>query len=275
MRALPSLCSLTLLLLACAPPLALHAAATPTESMGAGGGKASSPERQQILWDQGFQLPAGARLRFAKIDETAGPDGHTLRYRIYADAASQGTAYVLGLWRIGTDLDNMEILSETAFVNRRGLLMNNLPNPGQADSPSLDDGSEIDVSVKVAKGEPVRLILRTQDWKTMIGGTLVPYPLEATDKGCKLSALLAQPEANSVLVYADGFPPNSILPLSGSLDGATNQQKIYADARGHGSAIEQPRVKGVDTGTLTESVKTPGCSVTVSLPWGKGSYHQQ
>ena len=29
----------------------------------------------------------------------------------------------------------------------------------------------------------------------------------------------------------------------------------------------------VDSGTFTESIHAPQCTVSVSLPWGKGTYH--
>jgi hypothetical protein len=226
-----------------------------------------------MLWDQGFDLPPGSHLRFVKIGETASDVGHLLRYRIFADAAPQGVPYILGVWRIGTDLDDMQILSESAYVNRKGLVLNNPPNPGQQDATELTDGSEAVVDIKAAKGEPVRFVLRTEDSKTMIGGTLVPFPIESADKACRLRALLADPEANSILLYADGFPSNSVLTLQSDSQGATHQRTIYTDAKGHGSTIDAPHVKGTDAGTATETIRAKGCTLSVSVPWGAGSFH--
>lgn len=226
-----------------------------------------------MLWDQGFDLPPGSHLRFVKIGETASDVGHLLRYRIFADAAEEGIPYVLGVWRIGTDLEDLQILTESAFVNRKGLVMNNPPNPAQQDATELTDGSETVVDVKAAKGEPVRFVLRTQDSKTMIGGTLVPFPIESTDESCRLRALLADPEANSILLYADGFPPNAVLTVHNVSQGVVQEQKIYTDAKGHGAGIVSPRIKGVDSGTATETLQGGACKVTLSVPWGEGSFH--
>ncbi len=226
-----------------------------------------------MLWDQGFDLPPGSHLRFVKIGETASDVGHLLRYRIFADAAEEGIPYVLGVWRIGTDLEDLQILTESAFVNRKGLVVNNPPNPAQQDATELTDGSETVVDVKAAKGEPVRFVLRTQDSKTMIGGTLVPFPIESTDESCRLRALLADPEANAILLYADGFPANSVLKVQSSSQGASRSETIYTDAKGHGSAIDAPHVKGMGAGTVTETIRANGCAASVSLPWGAGSFH--
>lgn len=227
----------------------------------------------QIVWDQGLETPPGSHLRFQKIDETGPPGNRVFRYRIYAQGAVQGTQYLLGMWRIGTDLDNLEVVSESAFINRKGLLLGNPPNPAQQDSETLDDGSELDVSVKAARGEPVRFVLRTEDSKTMIAGTLVPAPIESTDKNCRLRALLADPDGLSVLLYVDGFPPNAVVAAHGASHGATDEEKIYTDAKGHGVLIETPHPKGIESGTLTETVQSPACAPKVDVPWGGENFH--
>jgi len=271
MRSPTPLCAFALLFFAVQLADIAHAAPNPPQD--SSGHKATPPERSQIIWDQGFQLPPGAHLRFAKVDETNGADGHMMHYRIYADAAERGLPYVLGVWRVGTDVEALQVLTETAYVNHKGLLLTNPPNPGQQDADSLNDGSEVEVGVKAAQGEPVRFILHSEDWKTMIGGTLVPFPIAAADKNCKVSAMLAQPDGTSVLFYVDGFPPNTVLSAQSASQGAPQTRKIYTDANGHGSLFDAPQTKGADSGTLTETVHTSSCAVSVSVPWSKGAYH--
>lgn len=235
--------------------------------------KQISTEKYQLLWDRGFELPPGSHLRFTKIGASPGPKGTTVRYRVYADAAQQGTPYTFSEWRIGTDLDDLQVISESAFVNRKRLVLSNQPNPGQQDSDSLTDGSELEVSITAAKGEPVRFVLRTEDSKTMIGGTLVPFPIESTDHGCKLNALLADPAANSVILYMDGFPPNSDVAVESVSGGGPQQRTVHTDAYGQASTIDQPHSSGGDSGTATETAQTKNCKVSVNVPWGRGSYH--
>jgi hypothetical protein len=269
-RPLP-LCALALPFLAVQLADIAHAAPSPPQDNSTH--KSASPEHSQIIWDQGFQLPPGAHLRFVKSDETNGADGHVMHYRIYADGAERGVPYVLGVWRVGTDVDALQVLTETAYVNHKGLLLTNPPNPGQQDADALNDGSEVEVGIKAAQGEPVRFLLRSDDWKTMIGGTLVPFPITAADKGCKLTAMLSQPDGTSVLFYVDGFPPNTVLAAQSASQGAPQNRKIYTDTKGHGSLFDAPQARGADSGTLTETVHANGCTVAVSVPWSKGAYH--
>jgi len=268
MRGLPRLIPLTVPLLALLSAALVLDAAGPPQHSAKTARKDVSLERSQMLWDRGFELPPGSHLRFAKVDDAAGPGPHTLRYRIYADAAEMGTPYVLAAWHVGTDIDDLEVLSENAYVNRRGLLLANPPNPGQRDADALNDGSELDVAFKAAKGEPVRFILHSQDWKTMIGGTLVPYPIAAASRTCKLSALLADPDGQSLLIYLDGFPPDADV----TLNNGAQQRPVHTDAHGQASAVETPGASGASAGTLTESAQGGGCSLSVSVPFGQGSY---
>ena len=245
-----------------------RAAAQPPQHSDHAPAKPASTERSQMLWDQGFQLPPGSHLRFAEVQATGGPGAHTLRYRVYADAAQMGTPYVLAVWRIGTAIDDLEVLSESAYVNRRGLVLANLPNPGQVESDALNDGSELDVTFRASEGEPVRFILRSQDWKTMIGGTIVPYPIAATNKTCKLSALKSDPDGHSLLIYLDGFPANADV----ALDDGTHPRTVHTDAHGQAGSVETP---GSGSGSLTESAKSSACTVSLAVPYGKGSGKQQ
>jgi hypothetical protein len=108
----------------------------------------------------------------------------------------------------------------------------------------------------------------------IIPGTLIPYPIESSDKGCRLSALLSAPEANIVLISADGFAPNTDLVVHGDSAGELKESKHKTDGSGHVEFAQLPYVVGKETGVLAVSIETKDCSVTVQIPWGKGSYHK-
>jgi hypothetical protein len=228
----------------------------------------------QVFWDAGLNNPSGPRLRFSKLGEFTRPDGHFFRYRVYADGVKEGTPYIFAVWRIGSSVEDLQVLSSTAYVNRKGLLLLNNPKPGQEDSETVADGSEFDVGVKVAKGEPVRFVLRDNKTNMIVPGTLVPFPIESIDKGCKLTALLAAPEGNAVLIYGDGFPPNSVVVVQSNSANELKESKHSVDAKGQFRFVDLPYVLGKEAGVLKNSISTKDCSVSVEIPWGKGSYHQ-
>ena len=229
--------------------------------------------KTQVSLDQGLNNPSGPRLRFVKLDDFNRDGLHYVRYRVYAEAAPVNTPLIVALWRIGTYIENIQILSHEAYVTSKGLLLLNKPKPGQEDAETVADGTELDVALHVAEGEPDRFVVRTKDSKVLIPGTLIPYPIESTGKTCKLRALLATPNAEAVLIYVDGRVPHSELPFQSSSEGELHDGKFIANAQGEGVTLVSPYVTGKDSGMLKFSVKSDDCTAAVEIPWGKTSYH--
>lgn len=231
--------------------------------------------KTQVLWDNGLDHPEGPRLRFVKVDEVTRPEGNFIRYRIYASGVPEGTPYTLAAWTIGKDLDDLNVLSEGVYVNRKGLLLTRKPNPDEEDSDTVTaKDAEYDLGLQAADGEPLRFVLRSADNKVLVPGTLVPFPIESTDKGCKLSALLATPDAEAILVEADGFTPNSQILLQSESAGEQHQSQKPVDVGGHVQFVDLPYVAGKEAGMLNATISTKYCTVFISVPWGKGTYHR-
>jgi hypothetical protein len=267
-------------------PLALsialygQAAAAPADSSGSPGSPSQLPEKitkmlnSQVVWDNGFNHPTGPRLRFVKVDEVTRPEGHFIRYRIYADKVPEGAAYILEGWMIGKDIQDLETISSAVYVNRKGLLLTRKPNPDEEDRDTVGQDAEYDLGVQAADGEPVRFVLRSPDNKVLVPGTLVPFPIESKDRDCRLSALLATPDAEAILIEGDGFPPDAQVLVQGNSAGELKQSRQAVDASGHLQFVELPYVAGKDVGELNETISTKDCTVSVIVPWGTGTYHR-
>lgn len=228
----------------------------------------------QVSWDMGFNNPSGPRLHFTKIDEFDRADGHFTRFRIYAEGVPEGKPYILAIWKIGVYLKNIQILSSSAYVNHKGLVLTKAPSPDADDRDVVSDGTEFDVGIQAANGEPIRFLLRSKDNKVMVPGTLVPYPIDSVDHDCKLTARLAVPEGQAILVEGDGFAPNSEVTINGDSAGELKVSKHGVDERGHLQVLEMPFVIGKEAGILKETITTKECTVSVSIPWGKGTYQK-
>lgn len=228
----------------------------------------------QVAWDNGLNNPTGPRLRFVKFSDLTGADGHFTAYRLYAEGAQEGTPYVFAVWKIGAYLKDLKVISSSAYVNRRGLLLTRKPAKDEEDSESVGGHDEFDVDVQAANGEPIRFILRSKDDKIIIPGTLVPFPIESQVRTCKLQALLAVPEGQAILIYGDGFPPNSEVEVNGNSAGELKKSESAVDAKGHLKIVELPFVAGKDSGSFKETVSAEGCATSVEIPWGKGTYQK-
>jgi hypothetical protein len=165
------------------------------------------------------------------------------------------------------------VIADEVYVNAKGLLMVHKPRPEQEDKDIVEDADEIDLATSAARGEPVRFVLASADGAVLIPGTVVLYPIESKDGTCKLEVRLGLPDGEAVLIYADGLPPKSEVPIQLASAGEAEAGKFSVNASGHAATIDLPYVDGKDSGTLKVTLATKGCSTSVEIPWGKGSYH--
>jgi hypothetical protein len=213
--------------------------------------------------------PKGLRIQFQKIGDFQPPEGHTVRYRLLIPGAPEQQSYVLEVWRIGTDV---QVTPQQVYTNAKGLVMWHAPRPGQENKDSLDSKEEIEVDLRASRGEPIRYILVSPDGKILFPGTVVPFPVESTDKACHMEARLGFPDADGVLIYIDGLAPGAAVPLQMVSGPDTQAPHVVADEKGHAVAVVAPMLAGNNAGVAKISMTIKACSVSVEVPWGDGSY---
>ena len=86
------------------------------------------------------------------------------------------------MWKIGASVQNLQVFSSAAYVNRKGLLLTEKPNSDQEDIESAGEGLEFDVGIQVANGEPIRSI-GCEPWET--NSRAVSSDLEIAHKGAQ------------------------------------------------------------------------------------------
>jgi hypothetical protein len=230
--------------------------------------------QRQMSWDENTRNgknPDGLHFQFFKIDE-AGPSGKRLvTYRVYVPGVPVSKKYALTVWRIGSD---PRPIPGDIYVNGKGLLMLRKPNAGQEDSDFVGD-DELHLAVQAAQGEPIRYALASSDKRLLIPGTVVPFPLEDQGQGCRLEVRLAMPDADAVLISADGLPANADVPFQLLSAGQTETGNFHTDAQGHAVTTDLPFANDLDKGSLRVSLVTHECSTAVQVRWGKKSYLQR
>jgi hypothetical protein len=230
----------------------------------------------QVGWDDalpGEHNPTGLHMQFEKIDSEAFMKGksvgHFVRYRILVPGAPLEPSYTLTQWKIG---GQPRVAYNQVYVNLKGLLMLHRPRPDQQDKDTVDSADELDLSLQTAAGEPVRYALTSTESNLIVPGTVVPNSIEKQDGNCRLEARLAMPDAEGVLIYADGLEPSADVPFQATSAGESHPGSFHTNAKGHAAAVNLPYVKGKNSGILKVSVAAKGCSASVEIPWGKGTY---
>lgn len=230
----------------------------------------------QVGWDDalpGEHNPAGLHMNFVKIDSEAFVQsktvGHFVRYRVLVPGAPQEPVYALAQWKIGSQI---QVAYNQIYVNSKGLLMLHRPQPDQQDKDALDPADELELSLQTAAGEPIRYALTSSENSLIVPGTVVPNPIEKKDGNCRLEARLAMPGAEGVLIYTDGLEPGTDVPFQAVSEGESHPGSFHTNGHGHAATVNLPYVKGKSNGVLKVSVASKGCSVSIEIPWGKGSY---
>jgi hypothetical protein len=211
----------------------------------------------------------GLRFQFFKMDETGSSGKRLVTYRAYVSGAPEGKKYSLTVWRIGSEPRQ---IPGDIYLNAKGLLMVHKPKPGQEDSDFIE-GDELHLTVRAARGEPIRYALASSDKQITIDGTVVPFPLADQGQGCRLEVRLATPNADAVLISADGLPANADVPIQLVSGGATETGSFRTDAQGHAVTTDLPNASNLDSGSLRVTLATQECSTAVEVLWGKKSYY--
>jgi hypothetical protein len=247
------------------PVLSAHAAAQTSSEM-------RDLLDRQMNWDKnpanGKSLD-GLHFQFFRIAESSSSGKSIVTYRVYVPGAPGSKKYTLTVWRIGSEPRSVP---GDVYVNDKGLLMVHKPKPGQEDSDFVED-DELHLNVQAARGEPIRYALASSDKQIIIDGTVVPFPLADQGQGCRLEVRLATPEADAVLISADGLPANTDVPIQLVSAGVPETGSFHADAQGHAVTTDRPFVANLDRGSLKVALATQECSTAVEVPWGKKSYH--
>jgi hypothetical protein len=224
----------------------------------------------QLRWDNdgaGNLDRLSYHLRFVKAAEAQTSEGGVTRYRIFAEGAPEDKVYGLDVWEVGKPTSPP---GQDVYVNAQGLVMTRQPRPEEEFATQLP-GSEVIVSPRNISGEPTRYALISRDSDVTAYGTLVPHPVVTQVRGCRLEARVAAPDSAAVLIVADGFEPQTRLPMVLESLGEISNIDVVTDNNGHAVVAGFPIIHGKTQGTLKVSAEGNGCLPQVQLTWGSGT----
>lgn len=137
---------------------------------------------------------------------------------------------------------------------------------------TMKPGTPISITATAAKGEPIRVALVAADRKHGAAVTMVPFPIEATDRGCKISVILGAKDAELVLVEGEGFHNDPKYTLGTESYGEKHPLNVKVSEKGRFVAAVTPWAPHHDVGDTVVYYQSSTCTPTVSLHWGKNSY---
>lgn len=195
--------------------------------------------------------------------------GTVLLYNLIGKGFPADKTYDLWFWIPGKEPTKA---IEGVSFDKRGVLVCS-GKPGSCTGQGADD--PINLKTTAVLGEPKRFGVLSRDGHVGGFAEAVPFPIEATDKKCKLSVVRQTPLADVVLVRASGFTPYEMLTVTGELGGDDSMHSPTAGPDGSWQAVVGTKPQGQVSGVAKINVADRTCSVSVSFNWGEGSAKQQ
>ncbi len=213
----------------------------------------------------GFEqmVPPGMSIE-AKEVSRKGKSGKDLvvQYHIFVTGVPPDTLFENLDWPANADKPQARL--EGISVGKNGILMCAGREPEQCGDPNKPD-DPIEFTALPMKGEPTRLAFISSDVR--IGIVVVPDPIEASDKGCTLTAKRLTRAFDLAFLSGTGFRPNTDVQYRVTSE-MTSDLVIKSDANGiiRLSVIPFPGKK--KQGTASVKITEASCSPEVSWEWG-------
>jgi hypothetical protein len=212
-------------------------------------------------WSKGANSP-GSTLTLKETGRKS-VDGLTVvSYRLFASGLPKGQHFTLWTWTLGSEPQAVA----DAFINPDGLIVNDL---GDAAGKVSED--PIDVRAFAGRGERKRFALTSDDRKLQAFAEAVPFPIEQSASGHRVSAEMAAPNYVGVTVHGSGFQPSESLIFEASSGSEGSKQQVISTPDGTYTALIFSAVKGQKTGRASVKISSGKCSVTVQFPWGSSA----
>jgi hypothetical protein len=216
-------------------------------------------------WTKGKNSP-GSTLTLTETGRDVVEGSTVVSYRMFASGLPKGQPLTLWMWTLGSEPQAVA----DAFINPDGLVVNRL---GDVTHNISED--PIDVRVVAGRGERKRVALTSDDWTLQAFAGAIPFPIENTANGCRLSVEMAAPDYAGVVLSGSGFRAGESLMVESVSGTESGPQKTTATPAGTYTAVIFPRVKGQKSGRASVTIISPSCRVAVQFPWGDGSYKVQ
>src|SRR5208283_3496305 len=191
--------------------------------------------------------------------------GTVLWYNLIGKGFPEGVVY--NLWRWATEKSPDAMIKGVSF-DKRGVLVCS-GKPGYCAGQGTDD--PVNIKATAALGEMKRMAVVSEDGKIAAFVDAVPFPIEASDKGCRLSVVRKSSLADSVIASASGLKPNQSLTVTTRFGDESGTAKATSSPAGTWTQVPFAQGAKQPQGKASVSVSDSVCAVSVMFDYGPGS----
>ena len=212
-----------------------------------------------IGWGPELNSP-GATLAIKEIAR----EGGTVSLGLHATGLPKDKVYVLFQWPV-TQVKPVPALRGVTFDDNGIAVCAGRPGTcGKADKPN----DPIELTAVPALGEPFRFAVAAEDDPNIKAyAKVVPMPVEAEDKGCRLRGVVLMPHGLLIGVEASGYPADTVIDFHSDSAGEVQDSRPKTDAKGRYLTAVLPVKAGVAVGNVRIRASAGQCKPEISLPW--------
>jgi hypothetical protein len=223
---------------------------------------------------------SGMSLKLKEVSREKNADGTSITWQLVGTGFTPDMQLTLVRWPLN--------LGVTAVMN--GITVNaagvaictgtpaspapQTPPPAQVPSctTTVKAGAPIQIASTAAKGEAIRVALISADQKHGAAASLIPYPIENEDKGCKISVIRGSKDDELVLIEGEGFKQDATYTMGTESFGEKHPLNVKINPQGRFVAAVTPWIPNHDAGDTVVFYQSSSCTPTVSFHWGKDTY---
>lgn len=197
-------------------------------------------------------------------------DSPRIYYEISTSGFPPGLKYTLVQWPANRLAPQQGLTGITLDSSGRAICAGT-PGTCKGSGPN----SPVELQLSPVKSEPVRFALvsdNDQHLRAVIN--FVPIPNRATANKCSLDEIMLAPLSSLVALQGSGYEPNAEVQFLSESEGEHHDGQVKTDSEGDFFFAMALGVKGKDRGVVKLSVISPGCALSVHVPWGKDSYER-
>jgi hypothetical protein len=195
--------------------------------------------------------------------------GTVLWYNLIGKGFPGAQAY--SLWQWGLE-KSPELLIKGVSFDKRGVLVCS-GKPGYCSGAGPDD--PINIKANAVLGEMKRMAVVSDDGKIAAFVDALPFPIENSDKTCRLSVTRLSALADRALARASGLEANAPLTVTTSYGDQRASSKASADPNGTWQEVVAAQGAKQASGKAIVSVSDGVCTVAVGFDYGPGSNKPQ
>ena len=126
-----------------------------------------------------------------------------------------------------------------------------------------------------ARGEPLEVMLVSNDRTQRGYARIIPHPIEAKGSSCRLSAQVGSQRGDVFGILGEGFEPGEEVVTESRSNGEVVQSKQVIPTDGKFGVVVTPGVTGKQSGTASFTVTGKNCTVSLSYEWGPSALKPQ